>query len=247
MARHEVATSPSLSGAAWLSSRFKLRASASRAFRLPSYTDIYYSSPSTLGNTNLKPESATSYEGGLDAYLRQRSACVVTVFQRRDTNVIDYVRAGRERHLPGAESAAVAFHRSRGGGGLRPAAGAAHLGQLQRAAWPVCVAGEHRHRVYVRLSGPGCGCRVARASIAKNVIGRTRIGVVNRVGSNAYAVWDASAAYSTGRVRPFLQLTNITSTVYQDIPLVAEPKRGVIGGVELYLFGCRVDPRRTMA
>ncbi len=88
---HDVATSPSLSGAAWLSSRFKLRASASRAFRLPSYTDIYYSSPSTLGNTNLKPESATSYEGGLDAYLRSDLHAAVTVFQRRDSNVIDYV------------------------------------------------------------------------------------------------------------------------------------------------------------
>ena len=42
---------------------------------------------------------------------------------------------------------------------------------------------------------------------------------------------------ATGRVRPFLQLTNITSTVYQEIPLVAMPKRGVIGGVELYVFG----------
>ena len=76
-----------------------------------------------------------------------------------------------------------------------------------------------------------------RGKIAKNVIGRTRLGVLNRVDMSPYAIWDASAGYATGRVRPFLQLTNITSTVYEEVPLVAMPKRGVIGGVELYLFG----------
>ncbi len=67
---HSIATSPSLSGAAWLLSRFKLRAAASRAFRLPTYTELYYSAPGTIGNAGLRPESAASYEAGLDAYLR---------------------------------------------------------------------------------------------------------------------------------------------------------------------------------
>jgi len=73
--------------------------------------------------------------------------------------------------------------------------------------------------------------------VAKNVIGRTRIGVVDRVARSPYAIWDASAGYGVGRVRPFVQLTNITSTVYQDIPLVDMPKAGITGGLELYLFG----------
>ena len=88
-----VETSPTIAGAYWLSQRFKLRAAASRAFRLPSFTDLYYSDPSNLGNPNLKPESATSYEAGLDAFLRPNVKAAVTVFQRSDSNVIDYVRA----------------------------------------------------------------------------------------------------------------------------------------------------------
>ncbi len=90
---HQVATSPSVSGAAWLSARFKLRASVNRAFRLPSFTDLYYSDPDDLGNPNLKPESATTYEAGLDGYFTTKLHAAVTVFQRRDTNLIDYVRA----------------------------------------------------------------------------------------------------------------------------------------------------------
>jgi hypothetical protein len=71
------------------------------------------------------------------------------------------------------------------------------------------------------------------------MIARTRIGVANRQGQNPYAVWDASAGYSLGHVRPFLQLTNITSTVYQEIPGVALPTRGVLGGLEIVLYGSR--------
>lgn len=233
---HDVATSPSLSGAAWLSSRFKLRASASRAFRLPSYTDIYYSSPSTLGNTNLKPESATSYEGGLDGYLKSDLHASVTVFQRRDSNVIDYVEpAGStifqaqnlpQLHFTGVEASMVWDPRPSQHFSV---SFAALHGQF---ASPQNIVTEYTFAYPVHDA-----VLEWRGAIAKHVIGRTRIGVINRPGSDAYAVWDASAAYSTGRVRPFLQLTNITSTVYQEIPLVAEPKRGVIGGVELYLFG----------
>lgn len=233
---HEVATSPSLSGAAWLSSRFKLRASASRAFRLPSYTDIYYSSPSTIGNTNLKPETATSYEGGMDAYLKNNLHASVTVFQRRDANVIDYVLpAGSDVyqaqnlppiHFTGVETSAI----------YEPIP-SQHIAVSFSALHGQYASPENLVTEYT-FNYPVHDAIVEwRGTIAKNVIGRTRIGVLNRVASNAYAVWDASAAYSAGRVRPFLQLTNITSTVYQDIPLIAEPKRGVVGGVELYVFG----------
>ena len=58
--------SPTAAAGVWLHERVKLRASASRAFRIPTYTDLYYSDPRTLGNPNLKPESAWSYEAGLD-------------------------------------------------------------------------------------------------------------------------------------------------------------------------------------
>ena len=74
-----------------------------------------------------------------------------------------------------------------------------------------------------------------RGAIKDRVVARTRIGVVDRLARSPYALWDASAAWSQGRIRPFLQVTNITSTVYQEIPGVDLPKRGVLGGIELHL------------
>jgi len=232
----QVATSPSLSGAVWISGKLKVRASASRAFRLPSYTDIYYSSPNTLGNVNLKPETATSYEAGADAYLKTNLHLSVTGFERRDTDVIDYVE------LPGTTN----FQ-------------AENLPQLHYRGVEASAVWEPRAGQHIALSFSGLHGEFAsrqtivteyafnypaydgviewRGSVGKNLIGRTRIGVVDRVGRGQYAVWDASAGYATGHVRPFVELTNITNTVYQDIPLIAMPKRGVIGGVELYVFG----------
>ncbi len=233
---HQVATSPSISGAAWLSGRFKMRASASRAFRLPSYTDIYYSSPSTIGNTNLKPESATSYEIGADAYLRTDLHASLTAFDRHDTNLVDYVQpAGtteyQAQNLPplnfmGVEASVV--YEPRAGQHIAVSFSALH-GQYSS---PENIITEYTFNYPVHDAVVEW-----RGKIAKNVIGRTRLGVLNRVDMSPYAIWDASAGYATGRVRPFLQLTNITSTVYEEVPLVAMPKRGVIGGVELYLFG----------
>ncbi|HEX4133923.1 MAG TPA: TonB-dependent receptor [Bryobacteraceae bacterium] len=231
-----VATSPSLSGAIWITSRFKFRAAATRAFRLPSYTDIYYSSPSTLGNVNLKPESATSYEGGADAYLRTNLHASITVFDRRDTNVVDYVEpAGsiiyQAENLPplrflGAEASVV----------YEPAAGQ-HLAVSFSALHGQYASPQNLVTEYT-FNYPVHDAIVEwRGTIAKNFIARTRLGVLNRVATSPYAIWDASMGYATGRVRPFLQLTNITSTVYEETPLIAMPKRGVIGGVELYIFG----------
>ncbi len=238
---HQVATSPSLSGAAWLSARFKLRASASRAFRLPSFTDLYYSDPDDLGNPNLKPESATTYEAGLDAYFTTKLHAAATVFQRRDTNLIDYVRASSSApwqaenfdklRFTGVEASVVYDLRpdqriSLSFSGLQGVNQSAELLESKYAFnYPV------QSGVVEWRGAP------LKNVIARNIIARIRIGVVERYGQGVYALWDASAGYTAGRVRPFLQLTNLTNTAYRDIPGVLMPSRAVVGGIEFYLFG----------
>jgi iron complex outermembrane receptor protein len=233
---HQVATSPSLSGAAWLSARFKLRASASRAFALPSFTDLYYSDPDDLGNPNLKPESATSYEAGLDAYFTTKLHAAVTVFQRRDTNLIDYVRADSSEpwqaenfdklRFTGVETSVVYD--------LRPNQ---HFSVSFGGLQGVNQSNELLESKYAFNFPVHTGILEWRGVIVKNVIARTRIGVVDRIGQNAYALWDASAGYGAGRFRPYLQLTNLMNADYQDIPGVVLPGRGIVGGMEFYLFG----------
>jgi iron complex outermembrane receptor protein len=230
----QVATSPSLSGAMWLSEKFKLRASASRAFRLPSYTDLYYSDPANNGNPNLKPESATSYEGGLDAYLRRGLRGSVTVFHRRDTNVIDYVRASvndlwqatnfDKLHFTGVEASVFWEPRT-----------AQRVGFSFTGLHGVNASGDVVLSKYTFNYPVQTAVAQWSGTVAKHLLARTSVGAAHRQLRPAYAVWDASASYTQWRVRPYVRLTNITSTVYQEITGVALPRRGVVGGIEIVL------------
>jgi iron complex outermembrane receptor protein len=225
-----------LSGGFWISPRFKLRGAATRGFRLPSYTDLYYSSPSTFGNPNLKPETATSYEGGADAYLRPNLHASITGFERRDSNVVDYVQPAGSgiytaQNLPPLHFAGVEAWVE-----YEPLA-TQHIAVRFSALHGAYASPQDLITEYTFLYPAHSAVLEWSGAIGRHMIGRTRLGVLNRVGQSAYAIWDASASYATGRIRPFLQLTNITSTVYQDVPLIAEPQIGVVGGVELYVFG----------
>jgi iron complex outermembrane receptor protein len=53
-----------------LSDAFTVYGSWNKSLRLPTFTDLFYSGPSNLGNPDLKPERVKSYEGGvkLNAY-----------------------------------------------------------------------------------------------------------------------------------------------------------------------------------
>jgi iron complex outermembrane receptor protein len=84
---------PDVAASLWAHHSVKLRASGGRGFRLPTYTDLYYSDPVDIPNPNLKPESAWSFDGGADWYVSARIATSLTVFHSIQTDAIDYVRA----------------------------------------------------------------------------------------------------------------------------------------------------------
>ena len=74
-----------------LNSSFKLYSNIGKTYRIPTYTDLYYSDRTTIGNENLNPESATSTELGFKydtSNLKIRGA----LFNREAKNIIDYVK-----------------------------------------------------------------------------------------------------------------------------------------------------------
>jgi iron complex outermembrane receptor protein len=83
--------SPTVSAGAYLKAGWKLKSSVSHAFRLPTYTDLYYHDPGNVGNPNLRPEKSWNYEGGLEWNQGGRYKANITVFHRRDREVIDYL------------------------------------------------------------------------------------------------------------------------------------------------------------
>jgi iron complex outermembrane recepter protein len=226
--------SPSISGGYWLSQSVKLRAGASRAFRLPTYTDLYYHDPANLGSPDLRPEKAWSYEGGVDWNGGGRVRGDVTVFHRRERDVIDYVR-----NNPGGIWRATNFQRLRFTG-VEASLGAAwrrkHLFDFRYTA----LRGVHELPAGVQtkyvFNYPAHTCVFTSQGAFGGYIARTRIGALWRVERDPYAIWDLYLARSAGRLNPFLQFTNLSNASYQEIPGVVMPGRAVVGGVQVVVW-----------
>lgn len=60
-------------------------------YRIPTYTDLYYSDPTTVGDENLDPEEAIAQELGLKYNTRNFSASIA-LFNRDANKLIDYVK-----------------------------------------------------------------------------------------------------------------------------------------------------------
>ena len=74
-----------------VSSDFKIYSNIGKTYRIPTYTDLYYSDRTTVGNENLNPESATSTELGLK-YNSSNFKFSAALFNRNAKNIIDYVK-----------------------------------------------------------------------------------------------------------------------------------------------------------
>lgn len=224
--------SPSASVGFWVWQRLKLRASSSRAFRLPAFTDLYYHDPANRGSPGLRPETAWTHEAGLDWNAGSRIRGEATVFQRRERDGIDYTRASpgdiwratnfRRLHFTGVEAGLEAMARRE----QRVEVRYTGLRGVQRAAAGVMS----RYTFNYLIHG---GLVTWQGGLPGPVLGRSRLGMYRRFGRDAYVVWDVWLAWGRGRVRPFAQFTNLTGSVYQEILGVPMPGRGVVGGVEI--------------
>lgn len=74
-----------------LSDNFKLYGNAGYTYRIPTYTDLFYSDPATVGNANLKPEEALSGELGAK-YITPKFTGGFAFFYRDASKLIDYVK-----------------------------------------------------------------------------------------------------------------------------------------------------------
>jgi vitamin B12 transporter len=74
-----------------LFSTTQLYSSLSQAYRIPTYTELFYKDPANLGNPNLKPEEAWTYELGLK-WRKTGWEGNIAAFRRQGNNLIDWIR-----------------------------------------------------------------------------------------------------------------------------------------------------------
>ena len=78
-----------------LSEKIKIYGNIGYTYRIPTYTDLYYSDPTTLGNENLDPEEAISQELGLK-YFGSKLNASFAFFNRDSDNLIDYIKENED-------------------------------------------------------------------------------------------------------------------------------------------------------
>ncbi len=84
-------TSPSVSASYRICEEVSLRGGVGRAYRIPTFTELYYIDRANIGNSSLKPESSWTYETGID-YSHKSLKAGFTYFYRNSYDTIDWIR-----------------------------------------------------------------------------------------------------------------------------------------------------------
>jgi iron complex outermembrane receptor protein len=74
-----------------INDNFRIYTNLGYTYRAPTYTDLYYSSPTTIGNEKLIPEKALSEEIGI-RYFKNKLNFSLVLFNRKAKDLIDYVK-----------------------------------------------------------------------------------------------------------------------------------------------------------
>ncbi len=228
--------SPNVALAYAASNTVRLRGSVGYGFRLPTYTDLYYSDPTTIGNPNLKPESSWSYESGVDWTPGGRVAFTATGFRLNQTNSIDYSKYSlaapwqanniSNLNLTGAETSL----RLRLSGTQSLALG--YTG-IRANTPPAGLISEYAYNYAAQNALIGWSGELGTGKRFGPLAAHAQLEVVQRTQHTAYPLLDVAVARSTGRVRPYLRLLNLSNTGYQEIPGVPMQGLTIMGGAAI--------------
>jgi iron complex outermembrane receptor protein len=227
-------TSPALAGSYWLGSSVKARASLGYGFRLPTYTDLYYSDPSTIGNPNLKPESGWNYEAGADWFVGSTSYLSFTGFYSRQHDTIDYVRPNANSPWQASNLTNLRYAGVEGAWTWQPV-----RGEQLKLAWTFLSGAQQAlHGLQSEYVFNYPVNNAVFEWIVEPVRGymlHNRLGITQRYQAEAYPVWNAAIVRERGHIHPYLQMSNLSNTGYQEIIGVPMPGRSFTGGVDVLL------------
>lgn len=209
---------------------WRLRGSAGRAFRVPTFTELYYHDLANQGSADLEAEHGWTLDAGLD-YAKNDWTFSATPFGRRDDNVIDWVRATTADLWRSTNVRDVTTR------GVEVAASRRFDGGLARVA-------------YTRLDvdAPKLGLlskyvlEYARDSFATSAavpIGRTGLTVSanadmrRRLDGQKYTLLGARIAHGSRRATIFVDGSNLLDRQYHEVAGVSMPGRWFTAGITL--------------
>ena len=220
----------------------KLFANLGRSFRIPTYTDLYYKGRDNIGNSNLEPESALTYEGGVKLFQKGFWG-QISYFKRDASNLIDWVRGDSEQlwqpqnfhnvDIQGIE-ATFEFNFNQLIEGNFPLQKFTANFTYIDAAWlnPPAEPAESRYGLENLKHQLILG---ANTRIYKDFYFDLRFRFLDRVTQDNYNVVDTRLYYKRENLNIFAEATNLTNTSYKESIYVQMPGRWLRAGVQLTL------------
>lgn len=216
---------------------FRIYGNIGYTYRIPTYTDLFYSDPATAGNPDLEPEEALSQEIGLKFFSKKFNASLA-VFNRDAENLIDYIRPNitdgiftatniREVNTKGLEFDA-SYNFKLGDYNQTLAFGYAYLDDNildQNPNLSRYSLNTLRHQYTTRLS----------TQLFKNMSQNIVYKYAERTTGQTYNVWDASLVYRLKKAEFTITASNIFNADYIETGFVPMPPSNVLFGLR-YTF-----------
>jgi iron complex outermembrane receptor protein len=226
-----------------ISSQLSLYANVNQAFRLPTFTDLYYQSPIQVANPDLKPERSTVFESGLK-YQNEGLRINSDVYYRIGKNVIDWVkmpdstkwvsRNYTDVRALGADFSADYFFKNSFFKKIQVAYSFLHLNKDAGVYESMYALDYLKNKVNV-----GINHRVYKnISLNWNLMYQDRAGsytdaMNNTVGYKPFFLADCRLEWSKNKVAIFADVNNIFDKQYADYGGLIQPGRWVRTGIRV--------------
>ena len=220
----------------WPTPHVKLRASTGRAFRVPTFTERFYSDPANLARPDVGPEQAWAGEGGADVVFPNGWMVQGTVFGRADRDVIDWLRptvADRWRtyNVRDVDTRGVDL-------AVRKSLPRGMFAQAQYSYVDVNAAAVNQLSKYLLDYAPHSLVAALSASLPARVRVAPRIEYRRRTrptGTSEYVLLDVRIARRIGSIADvFIDGTNLLNRSSQEILGVAMPEAAVTASLSLH-------------
>lgn len=216
-----------------ITSNLKAYGNIGYTYRIPTYTDLFYTDPTTNGNPNLEPEEAFSQEVGLK-YISPKFRVAIALFNRDAKNLIDYIRATTEdavfsaRNITAVNTKGAEFDASYDfkmkGFTQTLAFGYAYLDDTileQNKALSRYSLNTLKHQYTARFS----------TQLFKNIRQNIVYKYAERTTGQTYNVWDASLIYKLREMEFSITASNIFDADYIETGFTPMPPSNVLFGL----------------
>ncbi len=242
---------PAINTSYRINKELSLYASWNKATRMPTFTDLYYTTATHRGNTNLEAEKSEAYETGIK-YRNQYVNSYLTAFYMKGRNMIDWIKPDMASLWESSNHSKIDKYGIEVGttanlenllGTNQPlqslSIGYMHLKQnMIESNYISNYSLNHlRHKLTISLQhhvldNLTISWNLRYQDRAGSYINYENLKPGERVNYKPFAIVDLNANYKINKWSLYLNATNIFNTTYLDLGNLPQPGLWLVGGVK---------------